>query len=119
MRASLPATARGATEGALAAHFELEVKLEGAERLAYPCVVAGGQNATTLHYMHNNAVLRPGSMVLMDAGASYHGYCSDITRTWPLNGRFDDAQRALYDAVLDVNLRCIEATRADGQVSAV
>ncbi|KAL1527028.1 hypothetical protein AB1Y20_015715 [Prymnesium parvum] len=117
MRASVGAAARGATEGVLAAHFEFSARLEGAERLAYPCVVAGGENAVTLHYMHNNAVLSPGSMLLMDAGASYHSYCSDITRTWPLNGRFDAAQRALYEAVLDVNQRCIEAVRADGQTS--
>lgn len=107
----------GHTEATLAAKFEYEIRLAGAERLAYPCVVAGGVNAVTLHYMHNNALLREGDMVLMDAGASLHGYCSDVTRTWPLNGTFDPAQRTLYAAVLDVNKRCIEACRADGHTS--
>ena len=97
----------GHTEDALAATFELDVRLAGAERLAYPCVVAGGANAVTLHYMHNNARLAPGSLLLMDAGCSLHGYASDLTRTWPLDGAFTAAQRRVYDAVLDVNERCI------------
>lgn len=109
MTTSVHAAASGMTEGALAATFEFESKLRGAERLAYPCVVAGGANAVTLHYMHNNAPLRPGEMLLMDAGASVHGYCSDVTRTWPLSGTYSDAQRALYAAVLDVNERVIAA----------
>ena len=110
MQSSTHAAARGMAESALSATFEFECRaVGGAERLAYPCVVAGGANAVTLHYMHNNALLRPGEMLLMDAGASVHGYCSDVTRTWPLGGVFSPAQRALYDAVLDVNERVIEA----------
>ena len=56
-------------------------------------------------------------MLLMDAGASLHGYCSDLTRTWPLNGRYSAEQRALYDAVLDVNERIIARAVADGQTT--
>ena len=115
MCGSLDAAERGLTESVLAAHFEFECRVAGAERLAYPCVVASGVEAVTLHYMHNNAVLRPGSLLLMDAGASYHGYASDITRTWPLSGKFSAAQRDLYDAVLDVNQRIISECRADGK----
>ena len=107
MAASAMLTREGHTEDALAATFELDVRLAGAERLAYPCVVAGGANAVTLHYMHNNARLAPGSLLLMDAGCSLHGYASDLTRTWPLDGAFTAAQRRVYDAVLDVNERCI------------
>jgi len=117
IRASAGAAARGLSEGVLAATFEFGVRLGGAERLAYPCVVAGGANAVTLHYMHNDAVLRPNEMLLMDAGASLHGYCSDLTRTWPLGGRYSAAQRALYEAVLDVNERIIDACVADGKTS--
>lgn len=110
MAASVHAATRGMTEASLAATFEFECKASGgAERLAYPCVVAGGASAVTLHYMHNNQPLVPGEMLLMDAGASLHGYCSDVTRTWPLGGTYSPAQRALYDAVLDVNERVIDA----------
>ena len=117
MRGSVGAADRGLGEGTLAAHFEFEVKMRGAERLAYPCVVAGGPNAVALHYMHNDALLQPGQLLLMDAGCSFHGYCSDLTRTWPLSGRYSDAQRAVYEAVLDVNRQCIAACRADGSTS--
>ena len=117
MCGSLQATRSGLTEHALAAHFEFEIKLNGAERLAYPCVVASGSNAVTLHYMHNNALLRDDSLMLMDAGSSVHGYCSDVTRTWPLGGTFSPAQRALYEAVLSVNERCIAHCKADGTTS--
>ena len=82
-----------------------------------PPGLAGGENATVLHYMHNDATLADGSLLLMDAGASLHGYCSDITRTWPLSGRFSAAQRDLYAAVLDVNQRVIAACQADGTTS--
>lgn len=117
MLGSMHATTAGLTEGALAAQFEFECKLAGAERLAYPCVVAGGANATTLHYMHNNAVLDPTKLLLMDAGSSLHGYCSDVTRTWPLGGTYTDAQRAVYEAVLDVNERIIDMCVADGRTT--
>jgi Xaa-Pro aminopeptidase len=117
MQMSRSAASRGMSEGVLAASFEFGIKLGGAERLAYPCVVACGANAVTLHYMHNDAPLRPESMLLMDAGASLHGYCSDLTRTWPLNGRYSAEQRALYDAVLDVNERIIARAFADGQTT--
>lgn len=117
MRASRHAARRGLSEAVLAAQFEFECRVGGAERLAYPSVVAGGENATVLHYMHNDATLADGSLMLMDAGASLHGYSSDITRTWPLSGRFSAAQRDLYAAVLDVNLRVIAACQADGTTS--
>ena len=117
MRASRRAAQRGLSEAVLSAQFEFECRVAGAERLAYPSVVAGGENATVLHYMHNDATLADGSLLLMDAGASLHGYSSDITRTWPLSGRFSAAQRDLYAAVLDVNERVILACQADGTTS--
>ena len=117
MCGSIGAARSGLTESVLAAHFEFECKLAGAERLAYPCVVAGGANATTLHYMHNNAVLEPSKLLLMDAGSSLHGYCSDVTRTWPLDGRFSPEQAAVYEAVLGVNEKCIADCVADGATS--
>ncbi|HXH01742.1 MAG TPA: Xaa-Pro aminopeptidase [Candidatus Competibacteraceae bacterium] len=67
---------------------------------AYPSIVGGGDNATILHYVENNAPLRDGELVLIDAGCEVDGYCADITRTFPVNGRFSGEQRALYEVVL-------------------
>jgi len=80
-------------------------------------VVAGGKNACTLHYIANNQLLPDDGLVLVDAGCELHGYASDVTRTWPTRGRFNTAQKALYEAVLDCQLQCIEASRADQGVS--
>ena len=80
-------TKPGINEAHLYAKMDLEVRLNGAEFLAYPPVVAGGNRANTLHYVKNNQDIGDGELVLMDAGCEYHGYASDITRTWPVNGR--------------------------------
>ncbi|MCP4410598.1 MAG: Xaa-Pro aminopeptidase [Gammaproteobacteria bacterium] len=67
---------------------------------AYPSIVGGGANTCILHYTENSAVLKDGDLLLIDAGGEYDGYASDITRTFPVNGRFTAAQRALYELVL-------------------
>lgn len=79
--------------------------------LAYGSIVGGGANACILHYRENDAVLNDGDLLLIDAGAEYDGYCADITRTFPVNGRFTGEQRALYDIVLDAQLASIDAVR--------
>eukprot|EP00667_Euglena_gracilis_P007728 EG_transcript_7808 len=89
--------------------MEFEVRLRGAQHLAYPPVVAGGPNGLALHYITNKQLLRDGDLLLVDAGAEYHYYTSDVTRTWPVNGRFSPAQRVVYEAVLDVNQQVIAA----------
>nr|XP_054755054.1 xaa-Pro aminopeptidase 3-like [Lytechinus pictus] len=94
-------------EAHLYAKMDFEVRLDGAEFLAYPPVVAGGNRANTLHYVKNNQIVEDGDMVLMDAGCEYHGYASDITRTWPVNGRYSDAQAIVYQSVLDVQQECL------------
>ena len=68
---------------------------------AYPSIVGGGANSCILHYTENNQPLNDGEMVLIDAGAEYQGYASDITRTFPVNGRFNVAQREIYELVLE------------------
>lgn len=73
--------------------------MAGASFMAYPPVVAAGANATIIHYIQNTQLARSGEMILMDAGCEYGGYSSDITRTWPVNGRFTDAQRVLYEVI--------------------
>lgn len=78
---------------------------------AYPPIVGGGVNACVLHYISNNQPLRDGDLLLIDAGCEYDGYASDITRTFPVNGKFSDAQKELYDVVLRAQEQAIEAVR--------
>lgn len=92
----------GISEQVLNAKMEYECKSRGASYLAYPSVVAGGNRANIIHYIHNNQKIEGDEMVLMDAGCYYHGYASDITRTWPVGGTFSDPQRVLYEVVLEV-----------------
>lgn len=74
---------------------------------AYPPIVGGGANSCILHYTENNARLKAGDVLLIDAGAEYAGYASDITRTFPVNGRFTSAQREIYDLVLEAQQAAI------------
>ena len=76
---------------------------------AYPSIVGSGDNATILHYGDNNDVMNDGDLVLIDAGCEIDGYASDITRTFPVNGRFSEEQRAIYELVLKAQLAGIEA----------
>lgn len=99
----------------LEAHFDYQCRVQGADGLAYVPVVAGqNEHACIIHYTDNDAPLRSGDLVLMDAGCHIQGYCSDITRTFPVNGRFSEPQARLYDAVLrvqeDMILECRSGT---------
>ena len=78
---------------------------------SYEPIVGGGANGCVLHYRANNALLRDGDLLLIDAGAEYACYASDITRTFPVNGRYTPEQRALYDIVLAAQLAAIEQVR--------
>ena len=78
---------------------------------AYPSIVGGGANGCILHYTENNDVLQDGDLLLIDAGAEYQGYASDITRTFPVNGTFSAPQRALYDLVLEAQQAAIDAVQ--------
>ena len=79
---------------------------------SYIPIVGGGANACVLHYISNKAPLNDGDLLLIDAGAEYAGYASDITRTFPVNGKFSGAQRDLYELVLTSNLKAIDEVRA-------
>lgn len=83
----------------------------GAASEAYGAIVAGGNNANTLHYVDNRDELREGELVLIDAACEWELYASDITRTFPINGKFTAPQREVYEKVLDVQMRVIEAIR--------
>jgi len=83
----------------------------GAVGPAYPSIVAGGANATILHYTTNDRRLAAQELLLIDAGAEYDFYCADITRTFPIGARFEGAQRAIYDLVLAAQLAAIDVVR--------
>ncbi|XP_046440960.1 xaa-Pro aminopeptidase 3-like [Daphnia pulex] len=95
-------------ESQLWACVEYHSRMSGAQYLAYPPVVAGGPRANTIHYINNNQLINNGEMVLMDAGCQYHGYTSDMTRCWPINGKFTSHQTEAYEALLDVQLDLIQ-----------
>lgn len=101
----------------LQAEYEYTFKRRGAYSDAYTTIVAGGDNANTLHYIKNSEVLKSGELVLIDAGCEYQMYASDITRTFPVNGKFSDAQREVYEMVLDVQLKVIEHIKPGGTKS--
>ncbi|NNE67375.1 MAG: M24 family metallopeptidase [Pyrinomonadaceae bacterium] len=103
-------TKPGMNESQVEALMEGYMKNKGATGVAYNSIVGGGDNATILHYDENNAELKNGDMILIDAGAEYKGYASDITRTFPVNGKFTKAQKDIYQVVLDVQKACIDAT---------
>ncbi|XP_066214623.1 xaa-Pro aminopeptidase 3 isoform X2 [Saccopteryx leptura] len=94
-------------ESFLYAKFEFECRARGADILAYPPVVAGGNRSNTLHYVKNNQLIKDGEMVLLDGGCESSCYVSDITRTWPVNGKFTAPQAELYEAVLEIQRDCL------------
>lgn len=83
----------------------------GAERPAYGSIVGAGRNATILHYRSNSKRLEEGELLLIDAGAEYGYYACDVTRTFPVSGRFSEPQRQVYDVVLQAQLAAIAAVR--------
>ncbi|SHF86046.1 Xaa-Pro aminopeptidase [Microbulbifer donghaiensis] len=96
-------------------HLEAEILhgfvAAGAREPAYPTIVGGGRNALVMHYCSNSAALRSGDLVLVDAGCEYRGYAADVTRTYPVNGRFSGEQKALYEIVLAGQAAAIEQIR--------
>lgn len=97
--------------------YELEAELQyvfnrnGARFPAYTSIVGSGKNSCILHYNDNNQIIKDGSIVLIDAGCEYQNYASDITRTFPANGKFSPEQRAIYEIVLAAQLAGIKAVR--------
>lgn len=98
----------GKMENEIEAEFLHEFYRKGAQAPAYTSIVAGGENACTLHYNANNCVLKDGDLLLIDAGCELDGYASDITRTIPVNGKFTAAQKDIYELVLDAQTAAIE-----------
>lgn len=96
-------------------HIEAELVHEfmqhGARSAAYPPIVGSGENSCILHYTENNKELQNGDVLLIDAGAEYDGYASDITRTFPVNGEFSKEQRAIYELVMAAQAAAIKQVR--------
>ena len=99
----------GVTEYQLQSIIEGFFSYAGASGWSYPSIVGCGENATILHYTTNQDVCGDDEVILIDAGAEFRGYASDITRSWPISGRFTDSQREIYEIVLDAQLAAIDA----------
>ncbi|MCE1238671.1 MAG: aminopeptidase P N-terminal domain-containing protein [Azonexaceae bacterium] len=106
MRACRP----GMAEYELEAELSYEFRKRGADGHAYTPIVAGGANACVLHYVENDKLLNDHTLVLIDAGCEVAGYAADITRTFPVNGRFSPAQKDVYEIVLAAQAAAIKAT---------
>jgi len=107
MRATFPGIGEWQIQSFIESHFTANKS-----RWSYPSIVGGGDNATILHYNSNDNEISDGELVLVDAGCEVSGYASDITRTWPVNGKFSDQQREIYELVLKAQLAGIEACQA-------
>ena len=106
----------GMTEQEMEAFYQYEFSKRGGRFSAYTPIVAGGENACVLHYVENSKPLQDGELLLVDAGCEFELYASDITRTYPINGKFTDPQLAIYEVVLEAQLRSIEAITTNNNV---
>ncbi len=118
-REAMRATSPGLSEYEVEALIEYTFRRRGAEGWAYPSIVAGGANATVLHYIANTENLSDGDLLLIDAGCALGAYCSDITRTFPVGRNFSDAQARVYDLVLAAQKASLEQVRPGSTVERV
>lgn len=98
----------GMKEYELEAYFDFVCKTNGAKDFAFRTIAAAGKNATTLHYVENNSEIKNDDLILFDLGAQWNFYNADITRTFPVGGKFTDRQKQVYEAVVRVNKAVIE-----------
>jgi Xaa-Pro aminopeptidase len=118
-RAAMAAARPGLREYELDALLSYRFRSRGASGEAYPNIVAAGANACVLHYRAADAELRAGELVLIDAGCEFEHYASDVTRTFPVSGRFSAEQRALYEVVLGAQAASIAAVRPGATLDAL
>ena len=98
----------GMKEHELEAYFDFYLKQNGVKDFAFKTIAASGKNASILHYNENNSEMKDGDLILFDLGAQWNYYNADVSRTFPVNGKFTDRQKELYQAVLDVNIAMID-----------
>jgi Xaa-Pro aminopeptidase len=110
-RRAMDAVRPGWHEYQVEAELLHEFMRHGAQAVAYPSIVASGPNACVLHYRENDRRMSDGELLLIDAGCEYRGYASDITRTFPVGGRFTPAQKDVYEVVLAAQLACLAAVK--------
>ena len=110
-RAAMQTVEAGMYEYQIEATIEYSFRTHGADRVGFPSIIGSGPNSTTLHYDTNRRQTRPGDLVVMDIGAEYGQYSADVTRTVPVDGRFTDRQKAIYQLVLGAQQAAIDATR--------
>lgn len=101
----------GIMEYQLESYFDFELKNNGVKDFSFPSIIASGQNGTILHYEDNNCEIEDNSLVLCDVGAAWNYYHGDITRTFPINGKFTERQKQIYNVVLNAELETIKALR--------
>jgi Xaa-Pro aminopeptidase len=115
MRAARP----GVNEAEIEALIDYTFRRRGGTGPGYPTIVGGGVNATILHYVENAAPLQAGQLLLIDAGCEVDGYTADVTRTFPVGGRFTEPQRRLYEAVLETQVAAIESVKPGVTIDAI
>ena len=108
---AMKAVRPGMMEYEVEAMIEAYFRKHGSAGPSYTSIIGGGGNATILHYIDNKDELKDGDLLLVDAGCEYKGYASDITRTFPVNGKYSEAQADIYDVVLETQKSCVDMVR--------
>jgi len=110
-KAAAEVIAPGVWEYQVEAALEYEFRRQGAERPSFPSIVGSGPNSTTLHYNASTRQMKAGDLVVIDIGAEYSGYAGDVTRTYPVSGKFSPRQREIYQIVLEAQKRALEKVK--------
>jgi Xaa-Pro aminopeptidase len=117
--AAMGAARPGVHEYEIEGLIDYTFRKHGATGPGYPSIVGGGANATILHYVENSAVLKAEQLLLIDAGGEVEGFTADVTRTFPVGGRFTPPQRRLYEAVLETQIAAIEAVKPGATIEGI
>ena len=110
-------TTSGKYEFEIQVMLEKEFSLSVAKRNGYPSIVASGKNSCILHYISNNEKLKKDSLLLIDAGSEWDYYSADVTRTWPVNGKFSSEEKDIYQIVLEANINAIEECKIGNSIN--
>jgi len=117
IEAMMKAANPGMFEYEIEAHYDFAAKLSGVQERAFHTIAASGVNATVLHYESNNSQTKDGDLLLIDLGCAWNNYAADISRTFPVNGKFSARQKEIYTAVLDVEKTIIEEIKPGVEMS--